>query len=77
MKKIYIKEDRIKNISDESRLLPKHLYSLLSTHTTSLGDNKAFPVDDDYPFDYTVVKQRFIEVSDALDSLGLESTDND
>lgn len=77
MKKVYIKEDRIKSISDESRLLPKHLYSLLSTHTTSLGDNKAFPVDDDYPFDYTVVKQRFIEVSDALDSLGLESTDND
>ena len=77
MKKVYIKEDRIKNISDESRLLPKHLYSLLSTHTTSLGDNKAFPVDDDYPFDYTVVKQRFIEVSDALDNLGLESRDND
>ena len=77
MKKIYIKEDRIKSISNESRLLPKHLYSLLSTHTTSLGDNKAFPVEDDYPFDYTIIKQRFIEVSDALETLGLEGKSND
>ena len=77
MKKIYIKEDRIKSISNESRLLPKHLYGLLSTHTTSLGDNKAFPVEDDYPFDYTIIKQRFIEVSDALETLGLEGENND
>lgn len=77
MRKIFIKEDKLRGINDESRLLPKHLYKLLTTHTTSLGDNKAFPVEDDHPFDYTIIKQRFIEVSDAIDELGLESLDND
>lgn len=77
MRKIFIKEDKLRGINDESRLLPKHLYKLLTTHTTSLGDNKAFPVEDDQPFDYTIIKQRFIEVSDAIDELELESLDND
>ena len=77
MRKIYIKEESVKSLNGDKYLLPKHLYKPLQTHTTSLGDNKAFPPEDDFPFDYAIIKKRFREVSDAIDSLELESLDNE
>ena len=59
------------------RLLPQFLFKLVKTHTTSLGDNEAFPSSDDYPFDYVLLKKRYNEVCDAIDNIGLVSLNED
>ena len=61
----------------KGRLLPQFLFKLVKTHTTSLGDNEAFPTSDEYPFDYILLKERYNEVCDAIDDIGLESLDED
>ena len=76
MKKIYINEGFISNVV-KGRLLPQFLFKLVKTHTTSLGDNEAFPTSDEYPFDYALLKERYNEVCDAIDDIGLESLDED
>lgn len=76
MKKIYINEESLVNIK-KKRILPNFLFKLLKSHTTSLGDNDAFPSGDDYDFDYSVIKKRFNEVSDEIESLNLESLNED
>lgn len=42
--------------------LPTFLYKQVKEHNTSLGNNKAFPSTEDYPFDYTLLKQRYSQV---------------
>ena len=76
MKKIYINEGFMSNVI-KGRLLPQFLFKLVKTHTTSLGDNEAFPTSDEYPFDYALLKERYNEVCDAIDDIGLESLDED
>ena len=76
MKKIYINEGFMSNVV-KGRLLPQFLFKLVKTHTTSLGDNEAFPTSDEYPFDYILLKERYNEVCDAIDDIGLESLDED
>lgn len=76
MKKIYINEGFMTNVV-KGRLLPQFLFKLVKTHTTSLGDNEAFPTSDEYPFDYALLKKRYNEVCDAIDDIGLESLDED
>jgi len=76
MKKIYINEEFMSNVV-KGRLLPQFLFKLVKTHTTSLGDNEAFPTSDEYPFDYALLKKRYNEVRDAIDDIGLESLDED
>lgn len=76
MKKIYINEGFMPNVV-KGRLLPQFLFKLVKTHTTSLGDNEAFPTSDEYPFDYALLKERYNEVCDAIDDIGLESLDED
>ena len=46
--------------------LPKILFKLVSTHRTSLGNNEAFPPEEDYSFDYKILKKRFVEVTDNI-----------
>lgn len=76
MKKIYINEGFMSNVV-KGRLLPQFLFKLVKTHTTSLGDNEAFPTSDEYPFDYALLKERYNEVCDAIDDIGLETLDED
>ena len=76
MKKIYINEEFMSNVV-KGRLLPQFLFKLVKTHTTSLRDNEAFPTSDEYPFDYILLKERYNEVCDAIDDIGLESLDED
>ena len=76
MKKIYINEGFMSNVV-KGRLLPQFLFKLVKTHTTSLDDNEAFPTSDEYPFDYILLKERYNEVCDAIDDIGLESLDED
>ena len=42
--------------------LPKFLFKYVVKHQTSLGDNLAFPPEEDYQFDYKLLKQRISEV---------------
>lgn len=76
MRKIYINESFLTNVVN-GRLLPQFLFKLVKTHTTSLGDNDAFPTSDEYPFDYVLLKKRYNEVCDAIENVGLESLDED
>ena len=64
MKKIYINESQI----NKELLLPKFLFDAVVKHETSLGDNPAFPEEDDYPFDYTVLKEGFKDLLAVLQS---------
>lgn len=59
------------------RLLPQFLFKMVKTHTTSLGDNEVFPNGDEYPFDYIILKERFNEVCDAIEDLGIVELDED
>lgn len=47
--------------------LPSFIFDLVKVHRTSLGDNKAFPLEEDVPFDYWLLKDRFIEVSNIIE----------
>lgn len=76
MKKIYLKENSLQSVLTK-RLLPQFLFKMVKTHTTSLGDNEVFPNGDDYPFDYIILKERFNEVCDAIEDLGIVELDED
>ena len=76
MRKIYINESSMANVL-KGRLLPQFLFKMIKDHNTSLGDNEAFPTSDEYPFDYTLLKTRYNEVCDEMETLNLESLDED
>lgn len=76
MRKIYLTESSIQSVLS-GRLLPQFLFKLVKTHTTSLGDNDVFPNGDDYPFDYIILKERFNEVCDAIEDLGIKDLSED
>ena len=42
--------------------LPKFLFDRIKEHNSSLGNNEAFPPEEDLPFDYKILKNRFNEV---------------
>lgn len=73
MKKVYINESQV----NKEFLLPKFLFDAVKVHNTSLGDNPAFPGEDDYPFDYAVLKERFKDVCNQMKDIGipLDNTD--
>lgn len=75
-KKIYIKESSILPLQDKKRLLPQFLYRPLKSHSTSLGDNPSFPQVGDTPFDYAIVKARYLQVLDAFENDLRLGTDN-
>lgn len=54
--------------------LPKFLFDRLKVHNTSLGDNEAFPPEEDYPFDYKIIKKRFNDVCDNLKYISIKTT---
>lgn len=57
--------------------LPKFLFKNLKNHTTSLGNNEAFPPDREFPFDYYIIKKRYNDVCERLVELeGKESLNN-
>lgn len=72
MKKIYINESQI----SKDLLLPKFLFDAVRAHETSLGDNPAFPGEDTYPFDYTILKERYRDVYSKMHELGLPTNAN-
>lgn len=67
--KIYINEGSLNAIKKDTEKykLPKFIYKPLMNKRTSLGDNKAFPPERKYPFDYSIIKDRYKEVINAID----------
>lgn len=54
--------------------LPKFLYRHAIKHNTSLGENAAFPPEEEDIFELKILKNRFEEVTKRLNELNLEST---
>lgn len=54
--------------------LPKFIFQKVKTHNTSLGDNEAFPPENEYPFDYFILKKRY---NDIMSSSSKEFSDLD
>ena len=46
--------------------LPSFLFNKVKVHKTSLGNNEAFPPEEDFPFDYKILKTRFEEVINKI-----------
>lgn len=76
MRKIYLKENSLQSVLTQ-RLLPQFLFKMVKTHTTSLGDNEIFPSGDEYPFDYMLLKERYNEVCEAIEELGIQDLSED
>lgn len=76
-KKIYIKEESVINIREKKKLLPKFLFNAVKQHNTSLGDSECFPNDDVYPFDYTILKQGYLNALHDLETLGYGEMTNE
>ena len=55
--------------------LPKFLFQYVVKHQTSLGNNLAFPPEQDYPFDYKILKKRMKEVDDIAKEMFILSPD--
>lgn len=74
--KIKISEEQLINnlskLSDTKYHLPQFLFQQLKKNKTSLGDNPAFPMEGEYPFDYKLIKDRFKEIVDEMEEYGFE-----
>ena len=46
--------------------LPSFIFKKVKEHKTSLGNNEAFPPEEDFPFDYKILKTRFEEVINKI-----------
>lgn len=73
MKKIRIQESQHNRCIMTMAKLPKFLFDKIITHKNYLGDNAAFPPEEDYPFDYKVLKNRYQQVIKAISKFQLES----
>lgn len=78
MKKILSPENRRYLIKEDTNKLPKFIFDQVKNHRTSLGDNDAFPSEDEFSFDYKVLKNRFNEVTERVKEIeGIESLDEE
>ena len=71
MRKIYLKENSLESLV-KGRLLPQFLFKKVKEHNTSLGDCDAFPTSTKYPYDYSILKERYSEVCERIEELGFE-----
>ena len=76
MKKVYLTEKQINSLFSDIKL-PKFLFNRVKEHKTFLGNNEAFPPEEDYPFDYKILKQRFQEVTEEVNKIDIDSLNED
>ena len=55
--------------------LPKFLFDRIKEHNSSLGNNEAFPPEEDLPFDYKILKKRFNEVCENMRKINIKTDD--
>lgn len=53
-------------INEPSKVLAPFIYKRIKDHTTSLGDNKVFPPDDEVSFEYAMFKTRLSDVVENI-----------
>ena len=75
MRKIYLKENSLESLI-KGRLLPQFLFKKVKEHNTSLGDCDAFPTSTKYPYDYSILKERYSEVCERMEELGFENLED-
>lgn len=75
MRKVYITESSLERIRKDGKLLPQFLFKAVKEHKTSLGDSKAFPTNTDFPYDYKILKERYNEVCEKAEELGIDSVE--
>ena len=75
MRKIYLKENSLESLV-KGRLLPQFLFKKVKEHNTSLGDCDAFPTNTKYPYDYSILKERYSEVCERMEKLGFEDLED-
>ena len=75
MRKIYLKENSLESLV-KGRLLPQFLFKKVKEHNTSLGDCDAFPTSTKYPYDYSILKERYSEVCERMEKLGFEDLED-
>lgn len=63
------------SINEPTNLLAPFIYDKVKTHTTSLGDNDAFPPEDGFTFDYKILKERLKDINENIKTFNLESYD--
>ena len=73
MKKIILNENSIIKLKESinDNKLPEYVYKSVKEHNTSLGDSPAFPPSHDYSFDYKILKERYSELIDDINTLNL------
>lgn len=81
-KKILFNKGQIRTLKESlestklSTKLRPFIFKQVKKHMTSLGNNRAFPPEEDLPFDYKILKERFSEVVDNISRIeGIESYD--
>lgn len=75
-KRIYIKESSLSSIM-KGRLLPGFLFKMVKAHETSLGDSEIFPSHKGYAYDYIILKQRFSDICDEAERVGIDTSSED
>ena len=73
-KKLQLIWESIENENKQG--IPAHILKALKSHNTSLGDNPAFPPEDEHPFDYKITKRRFDDLSTQIASMGFQADEN-
>lgn len=76
---IIISENAVNSLLENTSKyrLPNEIYNHLAKHFTSLGNNKAFPDEEKYSFDYQIIKERYEEIVNRLDELKIQFSDLD
>ena len=62
--------------NEKKYTLPNFIYNAIKGNNTSLGDCEAFPPDDEFGYLYTLIKHRYKEVVDVMDTYDYTSAVN-
>lgn len=76
MKKIYITEDKAREISSLLKPiedLPYDIKNVLKNHKTSLGIHPSFPPEEEISFDALITQKHFNEIKHKISELNLEN----
>lgn len=76
--KITINENSLQGLKASlDNKLPDFIYKAIKEDNTSLGDCAAFPPNDEMGYAYSLIKERFSQVSGNIEKYGYESYDED
>ena len=71
MKKIYLKEESLRD-NKEELLLPKFIYRAVMKGNTPIGGNSSLPDSDSHDFEYRMLKSRMSDIYASLGKFGYD-----